>query len=235
MRRAVRMPGCEGSRLEVGQSQDPFVEVLVRHHVEEEPGPLPRPRRLPPPRTEHVLGGRPQPAAGQHEGERALGAGHVRPAGRGQCGVGALAPEPGLLPVGLREREGAVQHEYPVLRGTGEPRGAARGQPQQREGVTAPGGTEQFLRPGRLRAVPRAGGRHPAPGSKGPCVTRHRHAPSRPRPAGPHKRGGRSPRGEHHGKRSRTRKSGRVVYSTVTDFARLRGLSMSRPSANAVW
>jgi hypothetical protein len=24
-------------------------------------------------------------------------------------------------------------------------------------------------------------------------------------------------------------------YSTVTDLARLRGLSMSRPSANAVW
>lgn len=24
-------------------------------------------------------------------------------------------------------------------------------------------------------------------------------------------------------------------YSTVTDFARLRGLSMSRPRANAVW
>lgn len=26
-----------------------------------------------------------------------------------------------------------------------------------------------------------------------------------------------------------------VDYSTVTDLARLRGLSMSRPSANAVW
>lgn len=31
------------------------------------------------------------------------------------------------------------------------------------------------------------------------------------------------------------RPRGGAAYSTVTDFARFRGLSMSRPSANAVW
>ncbi|MFB8181993.1 hypothetical protein ACFC8N_39430 [Streptomyces sp. NPDC055966] len=48
VRRAVRVPGREGARLETGQPDNPFAEVPVESDVEEQPEPLARSRLLPP-------------------------------------------------------------------------------------------------------------------------------------------------------------------------------------------